>query len=203
MDIYIKTFNSQSESPAAFTLSSNIGSITPSTASLNELLDGKIFTLSNENATQVTLSAQGFESKAVNINKEAANCFQTSAANYIEGNTRPTNPEGTAAPFRTGNIESTSIENIFDLNIGDQITLQIYENLVSLTIFNKISEPDEIIIESSGHNSEFFLASKNILTNEINFFYQNTANTGWVQYSSTDSKIKEWVSQDFITFCTR
>jgi hypothetical protein len=202
MDIYIKTFNSESENPNSFTLSSNIGSITPSTASLNELLDGKIFSLSDENATQVTLSAQGFESKVVNINKEAANCFQTSAVNFTQGNTRATDRDGNAAPFRTSTVSPGTVSNILDLNNGDQFSLQIFENLVNLTIFNKTTTgTNEIIIEATGSNNDFFFLSKDISTNEIRFFYESPLNTGSVKYSSIDSKAKEWVASDFIITC--
>ena len=202
MNIYIKTFNSESENASAFTLSSNIGSITPSTASLNELLDGKIFTLSNENATQVTLSAQGFESKAVNINKNTATCFQGSAANYIKGNARPTNPDGTNAPFRVQSADLTVINNIFNLNIGDEFELQVFGNTVTFTIFDKITLDDEIIIKATENNSEisWILISKSITTNEVYFIYDCDAIAS-VKYSSADSAIKEWVKSDSITIC--
>jgi len=202
MDIYIKTFNSESENPSSFILSSNIGSIVPSIVSLNELLDGKIFSLSDENATQVILSAQGFESKLININKEATNCFQNSAIDYTQGNARPTDRDGNAAPFRTSTVSPGAVSTIPDLNNGDQFSLQIFENLVNLTIFNKTTtDTNEIIIEATGNNNDFFFLSKDISTNEIRFLYESPLNTGSVKYSSADSKVKEWVTSDFIIAC--
>jgi hypothetical protein len=202
MDIYIKTFNSESENPSSFILSSNIGSIVPSTVSLNELLDGKIFSLSDENATQVILSAQGFQSKTVVINKDASSCFQTSAANYIEGNARPRNQDGSKAPFRTQSADSAIVNNIFNLNIGEEFSLQIFENTPAFTLLDKTTLGDEITIQATENNSEtsWILISKNTITNEVNFIYDCHA-TAPVKYSSTDSTIKEWVTSDLITIC--
>jgi hypothetical protein len=202
MDIYIKGFNSTSTNPASFTLSSDIGSITPSTVLLNELQNGKIFSLSDANATQITFVAEGFQPKTITINKNINNCFQALAANYTQGNTRPTNLDGTIAPFRTEYIAAESVTNISNLDVGNQFSLQIFENLVELTIFNKFtSETNELIIQASGSNNEFFFLSKDISTNEIRFLYKKPSMTGSIRYSNTDSELKEWAPREFITIC--
>ena len=194
MDIYIKTFNSESENPTVFTLSSNIGSITPSTASLNELLDGKIFSLSDENATQITLSAQGFESKAVNINKEAANCFQTSAANYVRGNTRPTTSNEMLAPFRTQYVDPSIINNIFNLNVGDEFSIQIFENLVTFAIADKKDYPTISSVVAYQKNIDLFDfdGTKNTETGFVSIYFENKADKTFYFYSQASSLIREW-----------
>ena len=205
MDIYIKTFNSENENPTVFTLSSNIGSITPSTASLNELLDGKIFSLSDENATQVTLSAQGFQPKTVAINKEAKSCFQASAVNYIKGNTRPTNPDGIKAPFRTSTITAVSLENIFNLNIGQTFTLQIFNESIEFTILTiDAYSANEVKIEALKQVGEIYSLLqlfKNSETGKIHFIYKDILNTGLICYSSETSKIEEWAPRENVIIC--
>jgi hypothetical protein len=206
MDIYIKTFNSASENPGSFSLSTDIGSITPSTASLNELLDGKIFSLSDENATQVILSVQGFQPKTVNINKSEHSCFQASAVNFLEGNTRPTNSDGTKAPFRTSTIPAISLENIFNLNVGEKFTLQIFNESIEFTIFRiDPYSANEIKIEASKQVGEIYSILqlfKNTATGKISFIYKDVLNTGLIQYSSETSKIEEWAPRENFPICS-
>lgn len=206
MDIYIKTFNSTSENPGSFSLSTDIGSITPSTASLNELLNGKIFSFSNANATQVTFSAEGFQPKTVIINKSESSCFQTSAANYIEGNARPRNPDGTKAPFRTGTITAASLENIFNLNVGEKFTLQIFNESIEFTIFSiDPYSANEVKIEASKQVGEIYSMLqlfRNTETGKIHFAYKDVLNTGLIRYSSVTSKIEEWAPLEDFTICS-
>lgn len=205
MNIYIKSpapQGAQADNPTNFSLSADLGVVTPANITYNQLTSGTIISLSDDAATQMTFSSQGFQPKTVIVNKDPRSCFQTSAVNYIEGNTRPSNPDGTNAPFRIQSTDSTVINNIFNLNIGDEFTFQVFGNAVEFTLFDKTTLGDEITIKATENNSEtsWILISKNIITNEVNFIY-DCHTRALIKYSTTNSVIEEWVRSDSITIC--
>jgi len=205
MQVHIKIFNYSAEPTDFFSLSADVGTIDPDTISYAEAISGKIISLSNEDAASVTIANSSSESETVNINKSVQKCFQTSAVNYITGNTRPTNEDGTDAPFRTSEVDPIIVENIFDLNVGDKFSLQIFEDLIEFTIFRiDVYSTNEIKVEASkqvGGIYSFLQLFKNSETGKIYFIYKDFLNTGWIHYSSETSQMEEWAPYENFIIC--
>jgi hypothetical protein len=129
---------------------------------------------------------------------------ESGAANYIEGNPRPRTSNGMLAPFRTQYVDPSIINNIFNLNTGDEFSIQIFENLFTL-IINEKNTTYAPRVSITGYkkdaNSFFFDGNKYTETGSMELCCVDEVNKTVYTYSNDSSSFQEWAYSDIFLKC--
>lgn len=112
-------------------------------------------------------------------------------------------------PLRQMALQKSSLDYIFDLNIGDSFEFALFEELVNFSISSKRTKEDGTLVvlaTRENMNTFYIYLQKNLLTNSIKFNMVNPLEGNMYQYNSLNQQnpqLKEWNRDSFIQICKK
>lgn len=191
-----------------FSISTDIGSANPSTATRDELIQGKIITLS-EDASSLTITSTGACTNSINISidKNTASCFATTALVFKDGNTRAIDESGSNKEFRSQQISNQKIQEIANTAEGDNFQINVFELVINFVVDYASIDEDSNTVKSAVGTSSLgafdlnFIKSQNgdIVTFDI-ICQDSDLSYKIIGDEQIGYTIQEWLSSDFIAF---
>jgi hypothetical protein len=131
--------------------------------------------------------------------------FLGKVACYAEAPTTPVDLRET--PLRQMALAKSSLDYIFDLNVGDSFEFTLFEELINFSVSSKRTKEDgTLVVLATRENMDTFYIylQKNLLTDSIKFNMVNPLEGNMYQYNSLNQQnpqLKEWNRDSFIQIC--
>jgi hypothetical protein len=135
-----------------FSITADIGSVQPNTATKSELVAGRFFEV-NENATTLTVSDTGGCGSTIQIEiggKTPETCFRDIAENWRPGNARRLDENGSDTFFRSTTISQGLFEEIISAEFGQVVTITVFGNTYTFSINEESADEESGILFRSG-----------------------------------------------------
>jgi hypothetical protein len=110
-------------------------------------------------------------------------------------------------PLRQMALEKSSLDYIFDLNIGDSFEFALFEELVNFSISSKRTKEDgtlTVLATRENMGTFYIYLQKDPLTDSIKFNAANALEGNIYKYHSLNQQnpqLKEWNRDSFIQIC--
>lgn len=139
-----------------FSVTANVGTVTPNTSTRTELLNGRFFDV-DQNATNLTISSLGScntEIQTQITGDTPDTCFASRAEDWSPGMPRRVDEDGSPLPFREQQLDPSLCEQISSIEFGQPpITVTIFNNTYIFLINEENADESTGILYRSGITS--------------------------------------------------
>jgi hypothetical protein len=153
MNVFVQlSSNLGSDLGPNFSVTANVGSVQPNTATKTELTSGRYFEV-DESASFLTIADQGGCGTQLQIEiggKTPETCFTETAENWLPGNARKFDENGSPAPFRSQSITQQLFEEITTAEFGQEINLTFFGNNYIFSINEEAADEESGTLYRNG-----------------------------------------------------